>query len=476
LVESLFLSLTGGLAGLALAYFMSGAMLHVAWTGLVNTPLNAHPDLRVIAFTAAVAVATGLLFALAPAWWAAQTDPLDALKNQTRSVRSGSTSLARAFCIAQISLSLMLVAGALLFGQTLKALHTADVGYRRDHLLTLLLFPQAGNRHLNDSIAYYKELAERLRRLPGVSAVSFSASGPANELDYFDPVQSSATQTSAQAVGDLVGPDFFTVAGMHVLGGREFNWRDPERKGDIVIVSQDLAERLFGHENPIGRTLFIGLLAYRNLATIVGEVNNASLWKVETPAPLAYFRPITQTWGDADPLVDIRTSVDPRLLKAAAEQTIRSLGRHYSLRTMTVEERLDSYITAQRLTAMLAAFFGGVALLVAAIGLYGLMSFQVTRRTAEMGVRVALGARRQDVVSLVLREALLLGGIGCAVGLVLSFAMGQLIRNLLFGTSGSNPAILAAAAGTLLFVTFLASSIPALRAASLDPVKALRVE
>jgi macrolide transport system ATP-binding/permease protein len=159
-----------------------------------------------------------------------------------------------------------------------------------------------------------------------------------------------------------------------------------------------------------------------------------------------------------------------------AEQTVRSLGRHYSLRTMTVEERLDSYITAQRLTAILAGFFGGAALLAAAIGLYGLMSFEVTSRTAELGIRVALGAQRHSVVVLVLRETLLTGGLGCILGLIMSLAVGRLIRSLLFGVSGDDPAILAMAAGTLLFVTLLASLMPAVRAASLDPMKALRAE
>ncbi|MDQ2775874.1 MAG: ABC transporter permease [Acidobacteriota bacterium] len=386
LAESLLLSFTGALLGLVFAYWTSQALLHVAWTGLVITPLSTSPDLKVLAFTAAVAAATGPLFALARAWYAAQTDPMEALKNQTRSVRGGATWLGKSLLVTQIALSLILVVGALLFERTLTRLHTVDVGYRRDHLLTILLFPQPGIGNLPNSAAYYRELTEQLQRLPGVERVSFSAMGPANEFEYLDGVYRSLVQAPVQAVDETVAPDFFKVAGMRLIRGREFKWQDDAQNPNLAIISQSLAERLFGHEDAMGQTIYTGPRSYARRLKIVGIVNSASLWKVESLHPLAIYQPMSAKFVDIEPLVDIRTTVDPRIVKAAAERVVRGLRHHYPLRTMTVDERLDSYLTVQRLTAMLAAFFGVVGLLIAAIGLYGLMSFHVTRRTAELGI------------------------------------------------------------------------------------------
>ena len=476
ILESLLLSFAGALLGLALAYWTSQALLHITWTGLVKTPLSKTPDLRVLAFTAAVAGVTGLLFAIAPAWHAATTDAMEMLRQRTRSVRSGSTRIGKGLLIAQIALSLMLVMGALLFGGTLENLRSVDVGYKRDHLLTMRLFPQAGGRNRKDSVAYYRELTEKLKSLPGVESVSYSASGPANEMEYLDLVYASARSQPVEAVDDAVGPEFFNVAGMHVLSGREFNWQDVTQNPKEVIVSQSLAERLFGKQDAVGRTINLGPLAFGNRAKIIGVVNSASLWKVESVHPMAIYQQLALQFEDGQPLVDIRTKVDPRSVKALAERAVRSLGHHYSLRTMTVEERLDSYITVQRLTAMLAAFFGAVALLIAAIGLYGLMSFHVTRRTAELGIRMALGAQRWQVIWMVLREVAVLASAGCLLGWAVSFAVKSSVSKILFGVSASDPTLFAVATLTLLGVAVIAGLLPALRAARVNPMQALRIE
>jgi hypothetical protein len=263
---------------------------------------------------------------------------------------------------------------------------------------------------------------------------------------------------------------------MHVLSGREFDWRDDDRHQDITIISQNLATRLFGRESAVGRDLYIGPHAYSYHAKIVGVVNSASLWKVESHDPFAIYRPLSTGFTDVDPMIVLRTTVDPRSLKTAAERVVRSLGRHYSLRTMTLDERLDSYITAQRLTALLTGLFGAIALLIASLGLYGLMSYQVARRTAELGVRIALGARPRQVLSMILRDVLLLASIGCFFGVWLSLLLGHLISGLLYGVSPRNPLILCVAATTLLGVALAAGLAPARRAALVDPIEALRVE
>ena len=474
LIENLLLSSSGAVLGLVLAYWASHALLRIAWTGFGNTPLNPSLDLRVLAFTAAVALLSGLLFAVPPALHAARVDPIEALRNQARSVRGGTRTGGRILLIAQIALSLVLVTGALLFGRTLNRLHNVDVGYRRDHFLTLLLFPQPGRHATPNSPAYYQQLAAELKQVPGVESVSYSNSGPANEFEDLEQIYGSLTSAPLQAALDWVAPDFFHVAGMHLLAGRDFTWRDDEHAPQVAIISHSLAEKLFGGENPVGRTVYLGPHARAEPMKIVGVVNSASLWKVESWHPMAIYRPASGP--DAQPLLDIRTTVDPRSIKPEAERVVRSLGHQYSLRTMTVEERLDSYISVQRLTALLTGFFGVLALLISSIGLYGLMSFHVARRTAELGIRLALGARRQQVLSMVLGESLWLAGIGCVLGVIASLMTAKFLRSLLFGVSATDPVVLSLGVVTLLAVAIVAGLMPARRAASVDPVTALRVE
>ncbi|HEX4809819.1 MAG TPA: ABC transporter permease [Bryobacteraceae bacterium] len=480
LIESFLISFTGTLLGLAVAYWTSRALLGIAWTGLAETGFQPTLDASVLAFTAIVAAVTGMLLAIAPAWHAAQADPMQALQQGTRSVRGrgvgGHTLLGRGLLIAQIALSLALVAGALLFGRTLSRLHNANVGYRRDHLLTMLLFHQSSNRQPKYQTAYYQELVHTLQRLPGVESASLSIDTPASESENFEAVRVSQADSDTQAVGDFVAPNFFHALGMKVLSGREFEWQDDTRDQNIAIISQSLATRLFKDQSPVGRSLYFGPRAFNQHLTIVGVVNSASLWKVEEPDPLAVYRPLMNGFSDVAPMIVLRTTVDPRSLKASAERVVRGLGRHYSLRTLTLDERLDSHISAQRLTALLTALFGGIAVLIASLGLYGLMSYQVARRAAELGVRIALGARPSQVLSLVLREVLVIASIGCFLGLWLSVLLGRLVTGILFGVSPHNPVILGLAALTLIIVATIAGLAPAKRAASVDPIEALRVE
>ncbi len=476
LIENLLLSSTGAAFGLVLAYWASHALLRIAWTEFGNTPLNPSLDVRVLVFTAAVAFLSGLLFAVPPALHAARVDPIEALRSHTRSVRGGTRTGGRILLIAQMALSLVLVTGALLFGRTVNRLHTVDVGYRRDHFLTLMLFPQPGRHATPNSPAYYQQLAAELKQVPGVESVSYSNSGPANELEDLEQLYPSLASSPLQAALDWVAPDFFHVAGMHLLVGRDFTWRDDEHSPQVAIIIQSLAEKLFGADNPVGRTVYLGPHARAEPLKIVGVVNSASLWKVESFHPLAIYRPSSVGYSDAERLLDIRTTLDPRSIKPEAERVVRSLGHQCSLRTMTVEERLDSYLSVQRLTALLTGFLGVLALLICSVGLYGLMSFHVARRTAELGIRLALGAQSQQVLSMVLGESLWLAGIGCVLGLIASLLTAKFVRSILFGVSATDPIILGLGVLTLLAIAVVAGLMPARRAASVDPVTALRME
>lgn len=474
LIENLLLSCTGAALALPGAYWTSQYLLRVAWTGLAPMALNPSLDVGVLAFATTVTFVSGVLFTVPWAYHAVRIDPIEGLRRQTRSVHGGMRVSARFLLIAQMALSLVLVSGALLFAQTLNNLHDESVGYRRDHLLTLMLFPQPGFVGSQNSTAYYKQLAEELKQLPGVDTASFSYNGPANQVEDYAQVYSSLAAAPVEAVSEFAGPEFFRAMGMQLLAGREFDWHDDERGAKVAIVSESLAKKLFGDGDPVGRTLYFGPRAHALPLVIVGVVNSASLWKVETPRPPAVYRTLASLFPDAEPLLDIRTQIDPRRIKADAERAVHKMGRHYSLRTLTVEERLDSHLSVQRLTAQLTAFFGGLAILISSIGLYGLMSFQIARRTAELGIRLALGAQRERVLAMVLRETLALALIGCSLGLAASVMSAKFIGSVLFGVSPTEPAILTMAVGIHIAVAVAAGFAPARRAASVDPVVALR--
>jgi hypothetical protein len=261
---------------------------------------------------------------------------------------------------------------------------------------------------------------------------------------------------------------------MHLLAGRDLRWSDATH--DDVVLSQSLAERLFGSQNAIGRTMYMGAPGHTWPVTIVGVVNSASLWKVESHNPLAAYQLFEPGPDWNEPLMDVRTSLDPNAVKSSVEDLIRSQGYHYSLRTMTVSERLDSHLTVQRLTALLSELFGGVALLIACVGLYGLMSVHVARRTTELGIRSALGAQRGRLISMVLGEAFVLAALGCLLGVIASLSAGHFVRSILFGVEAADPGLMSIALLTMLLVAAGAAWLPARRAAAVDPMVALRAE
>lgn len=471
LLQNLVLSFIAAILGLPLAFFTSRALLHIAWTGGVGAPLDTAIDWRVLSFTVAAAVFSATLFALPPAVYATRIQPLEALRHQSRSVRSGTRTTGKILLIAQIAGSLVLVAGALLFGQALRNLHTADLGYRRDHRLTMLLFPQPGQQRFDATAAYAQQLFESIRQIPGVESVTCATGDIASESEYFDQVFGALDAQPVEAIDQRVGPGFFHVMGMHVIAGREFEWRDQAEPPQIAIISQSLAEKLFPHQSAVGRTMWTGPHSHAQPVRIVGVVNSASLWRVEDLHPLAYYVPLMR------PVVlMIHTAVDPRSIRASAEHVIRGLGHQYAFSSVTVDEQLDRGLSVQRLTALLAGFFGALALLISAIGLYGLMSFHVARRTSELGIRMALGAQRGSVIGLIMREALSLALIGCGLGAAASLLAARYIRSLLFGVSATDPSTLTVACSILIIVAAAAAFRPSTRAASVDPAVALRVE
>ena len=477
LTESVLLSTAGALLGMAFASWTTRLLANIMWTGYIPLDLDLTSDLRVLVFTAGVAALTTVLFGLVPAWRATRINPAGALQQNARMVGGSPGRFNRGLVIAQVSLSLILVIGATLFVRSFEKLRSLDPGYRRKGVLMMQLFPQADYGKIPNRTAYYRELANKLSQLPGVESASYSHMGPVFRYEYKVPVSiSSLSAAPVDAVEDWVGPGFFNLLGIRLLEGREFDWRDDERAPRVAIVSESLARRLSPGGRPIGRRIDITSDPDYKGMEIVGVVSSASLWKVQSNKPMAVYIPLMQEPKMNTSMIDLRIAGDPQTLAWSARRTLESMGHHFPLRIQTLEEREDDVLNVDWMVTILSAFFGGLALLLASIGLYGVMSYAVSRRTPEMGVRRALGAQQRDILWIVTREALFLVIVGVIIGLPVALATTRLISSMLFGLKPTDLLSISLATSLMIAVALFAGYLPARRASMVDPMVALRYE
>ena len=469
LAQSLLLAIAGALPGLAIAFWGSRYIAGFIYQGYVPLALSLTPDARVLTYTTAVAVSCAVLFGVAPAWRAAQREPRAVIQSKGTRVAGGLGRAGRMLVVVQIALSFAIVSGAFLFSRSLHRILSRDPGFNADRLIVAQLMPRSTYKGF-DKPAYFRQLLESLRSIPGAASATFSH----DHLVGYE-YKLNIRPANLIAIYHLVAPGFFDTLGMHILRGRDFERQDDESHPLVAIVSAGLARLMSPSSDVIGRRVTIGDL--KGEFEIIGVASDAALGDPRTPgAPAIYAasfqRPDYLGWSEAI----VRGSGDPAVLARGLRDYIEKLGREYPLRIETVDRQFDRAHLPERVLALLTRVFGVLAVLLAAVGLYGLLAFTVARRTAEIGVRVALGATRITIARLVWREALILLAAGLSAGFVLSFAGARSVTAFISGLSADDPVTGASAAVVLIVVALLASAVPAIRAACVDPMAALRHE
>ncbi|HSL53774.1 MAG TPA: ABC transporter permease [Pyrinomonadaceae bacterium] len=482
LTESMLLALVGGICGVLLAQW--GVYILV---GLVakTSPLNTTPDIGVLAFTAGVSIIAGLLFGLVPAIQASRTNLSSAMKEKTRT-RGGPLrfSLSSLMVVMQVGLSMVLLTGAGLFARSLLKLQSEDVGFNRENVLLLGIDPRLANYKPNELAALYQQIIERVGSVPQVRNVSMATYAPMSGTSRSSSIQ--VPGYTPQPGEDLVvqdvltGPKYAETLGIPLLRGREIELRDTVSAPRIAVVNTAFADHYFKDQNPIGRTFTFDDETDGGAALeIVGVLGNIKTDDArDKPEPTVY-RPILQIaeQGAYSCTIHVRTVSDPTPLTGQVRQMINQIDDKLPIfNVKTLSAQLHENLNQERLIAQLVSFFGALALILACIGLYGVMAHGVARRTGEIGIRMALGARGGNIAWMILRETLYLVLAGLILGVPAALLGARLISTQLFGLSSTDPLTLVGAAIVLAVVAMLAGYLPARRASRVNPLNALRYE
>jgi predicted permease len=490
LTESLVLAVGGALVGLVCSIWVGDLLLSVMPFESFTRALSTEPDLRVGAFTATLALATAILFGLFPALQASRPALNRTLREEAGSL-SGGTHHARfrkGLVVAQIALSMLLVAGAGLFARSLYNLRHLDTGYETANLTTFHVDPALNGYDQPRIRRFYESLLRDVRALPGVQSASLAQvaalTGNANSRTIEVQGYQVKPDENMNPWTNEIAPDYFRTMGMPLVAGREFDDRDAHGAAQVAIVNESFANYYFPEQNAIGRRF--GFRAMRNPAAIeiVGIVKDTIYADMrqgttdENRTPRFIYTPFTQSAELNEMTVYVRSSgtLAEQMPEALRQAVRRADAAMPVFELQSMAQTVDEALFNERMLALLSASFGLLATILAAIGLYGVMSYTVSRRTREIGIRIALGAERTTVVWLVLREVTLLTLIGIGVGIPGALALSQLVRSQLFGIEPTDSLTLAVAASALGLVALLAGYVPARRAAGVQPVRALRYE
>jgi putative ABC transport system permease protein len=487
-IEGLLLSLLGTVAGLALASLGLKVLLQFVPAGvprLAGVSLN----WRVLGFTILIALGTCLIFGLIPALETSKLDLNSALEQSGRTSGPGASKLRfrQLLVVFQMSMAVMLVIGAGLLVKSFWLLQRVDPGFESEHVLsaglTLTLSKYSEPEQINN---FHKQLLERVSAIPGVKHATLAYDHPltSNWIDSFQVegrvLPADSRSQSANFVP--IGPEYFDTVGLKLVGGRRFTQGDDADHPGVVLVNESFVKNYFPNENALGQKLRLGppgrIWKNKKLTSfeIVGVVRDVKLAGLEAPSEPAYYIPASQAPLE-DMTILVRTTTDPLSIVGALRQAVWSIDPNQPIANIsTLEKVVDDSVAPRRLNMLLMGLFGGLAMLLSAVGIYGLLSHAVTQRTQEMGIRMALGAQVNDVLKLVLKQGMMLVVIGEIIGLVGALALTRLIRGLLFGVTPNDATTFVVVAAVLGIVALLACYFPARRATKVDPLIALRYE
>jgi len=473
LAEGLLLSSIGAGGGVLFAAWTSEAIKSIMTRDyFVPSVLRVSPDGRVLAFASAVAVLAGILCSVLPAWWATRPQCGEALRGSSRSA-AGTGRTGKTLIVVEVALSLVLLTDSALLVRTLQQLRSTDFGFRTEAVTMAQLFPRPDAYTNLDDARYYPDLIGRIAALPGVRDAALFRTPPGLESKQ-RVVPAEASGSEVTAVLGIVGPQFFRTIDIPLVRGRDVAWSDAAHSTHVAIVSRSLAARMFPHEDAIGRRIRLRDTPEAGELEIVGVVGDVRFANPRSPSPYAVYLAILQheysgRWGEV-----LVRGAGGRVPEADVRRAVASAGREQVTMYRTLGQVTDRTIVQERVTAMIAGFFGVLALALCAIGLYGLMAYAVTQRTRELGIRMALGAERRGVLAMTVRETMMLVAIGLATGLPLALMAGRVVSGLLFGLTPTDPVSLGATVLLLLGVGLLAGYLPGRRASRVEPMVALR--
>jgi predicted permease len=496
LTEGIMLGLLGGAAGLAVAYAATQIILSLAFRGARFVPIDTAPSLTVMGFALLLSLLTTLLFAAAPAWINSKADAGEALRGAQRSIREGSSLPQKSLIVLQAALSLVLLAGAGLLTESLRNLEHQHFGFETGGRLIVKIDPGLAGYTADRLEALYRTLKLRLRQIPGVQSVSFSLYSPMSDNNWSSGVSIEGRPPRPNpedfdgASWVRVSADYFETIGTPLVRGRFLDERDTPGSRHVAVINEAFAKKFFPKQDPLGKHFGLGDAPHAADYEIVGIVGDAKYADARDEAWPTFFRPLLQMEKFKDQAdqaaevrsnwihdIELRVAGRPQNLQPLIREAIAGIDPNMPVVDMiTFDEQVSRNFNQDRLMARLAGIFGLLALALACIGLYGVLAYNVARRTQEIGIRMALGAARSGILHMVLREALLLAGLGVAIGIPCALAANHLLTSMLFGLKATNPLVLSIVTALLLLVAMAAACFPAHKASAVDPIVALRHE
>jgi predicted permease len=496
LKESILLACMGGLAGLIVAYAGTKMILALAFPDSTHLPIEASPSLEVLGFAFLVSLLTGVVFGIVPAWITSHSDPAEALRGVSRSTKDRTSLPQRMLIVFQAALSLVMLMSAGLLAKSLRNVEHQDFGLQTENRYVVHIDPAGAGYKPETLQALYQQLEQQFGALPGVKSVGLALYSTLEgnnwgEEVYVDGRPAPGPNAHIGSSWDRVSPRFFETVGQPVVRGRGLTEQDTATTQKVAVVNQAFVKKFFPKEDPIGKRFGVFDQKYSTMFEIVGIVADAKYNNPRQAVRSMYFRPLTQTMpGLTEPnfvmaegrsiyinSVTLHFERPPQSVDSMVRKTLQNINPNLTILDMhSLDYQVAGNFTQERLIARLTTLFGALALVLASVGLYGITSYQVARRTSEIGLRMALGANRGDVVKMVLRGALLQAGIGLAIGIPVALLAARWMKDQLFEVKTYDPLSLVTAVVVLLLSATVAGFVPARRAANIEPMNALRTE